>query len=100
MIDVSLGAAVCYANSNYMKTFFSVTSHDARRSDLDTYHADGGIKDFRITPGLVVHLSPHWHVAAGLQYRRLVGDAEDSPVVDDRGSEDQWIGGIGVAYSW
>ncbi len=100
MVDVTLGAGLCYANSNYMDTFFGVSRHDARRSGLDTYNAGAGIKDFRITPGMVVHLSPHWHIAAGVQYRRLVGDAADSPVVDDRGSADQWFGGIGVAYSW
>ncbi len=100
MFDVSLGAAVCYANSNYMDTFFGVHGHDARRSGLHRYDAGAGIKDFRINPAIVMHLSPHWHVAAGLMYKRLVGDAEDSPVVDDRGSADQWIGGVGVAYSW
>ena len=100
MFDVTLGGAVCYANSNYMDTFFGVSGHDARRSGLHTYRAGAGIKDFRINPGIVMHLSPHWHVAAGVQYRRLVGDAEDSPVVDDRGSADQWIGGLGLAYSW
>ncbi len=100
MFDFTLGGAVCYANSNYMDTFFGVSGHDARRSGLHTYRAGAGIKDFRINPGIVMHIGAHWHLAAGVQYKRLVGDAEDSPVVDDRGDANQWLGGIGLAYSW
>jgi outer membrane scaffolding protein for murein synthesis (MipA/OmpV family) len=34
------------------------------------------------------------------QYSRLVGDFRRSPIVDDRGSPNQWLGAIGLAYSW
>ena len=35
-----------------------------------------------------------------LRYTRLVGDAEDSPVVDDEGDENQFFGGVLVKYSF
>ena len=47
-----------------------------------------------------MHLSQHWHLAAGVRYERIVGDAEDSPVVAIAGSANQWIAGLGVAFSW
>ena len=35
-----------------------------------------------------------------IRYDRLVGDAEDSPIVDDGGSRDQFTGGVSVAYQF
>jgi MipA family protein len=37
---------------------------------------------------------------AGLKYSRLFDHAGDSPIVDDRGSENQLFGGVGIAYMW
>jgi len=100
MFDVGLGTALVYASENYMETYFGVTQKDSNRSGLPAFDADSGVKDFRIYPMLVMHLNTNWHIGAGVQYRRLLTDADDSPVVDKRGSSNQWIGGIGLAYSW
>jgi outer membrane protein len=100
MFDVVLGIGFQYADSDYMNTYFGVSPTDSSLSGLPIYDADGGTCNFRIFPGVVMHLSPKWHLAAGVRYQRLVGDAEDSPVVKDAGSADQFIAGLGVAYSW
>jgi outer membrane scaffolding protein for murein synthesis (MipA/OmpV family) len=42
----------------------------------------------------------NWHIAAGVKYFYLMDDAKDSPVTDDEGNANQWIAGVGVAYSW
>ena len=34
-----------------------------------------------------MHLSPKWHIASGVRYQTLMGDAANSPVVAGRGSE-------------
>jgi outer membrane protein len=99
-IDVSLGVGATYADEDYMETYFGVSPSDADRTALPVFEADGGIKDVRILPAVVVHLSEFWHVGVGARYQRLLGDAEDSPVVDDRGSADQFMAGLAVAYSW
>ena len=49
---------------------------------------------------VIVSLSQNWHLAGGVIYSRLVGDAADSPVVKDRGSENQFFAGAGVVYAW
>jgi len=55
-----------------------------------------------VTPGVVVHLSMNWHVAAGLKYFYLLDDAKDSPIEYEynKGDANQWIAGAGVAYFW
>lgn len=101
MIDIAIGGGICYADENYMETYFGVTQVNSDRTGLPVFEADSGFKDFRVNPAVVVHLSTDWHVAAGLQYRYMLGDAHDSPVVKDRGCPNsQWIMGVGVAYSW
>ena len=36
----------------------------------------------------------------GIRYKFLLGDAPDSPVVDVRGSNKQFLAGLGLLYSW
>ncbi len=83
-----------------MSSFFDVTSADAARSGLQAFDADDGFKDVTAFLALVYHFNPNWHVATGLRFQRLVSDAADSPIVDTRGSANQFVAGIGLAYSW
>ena len=100
MFDGVLGASFQFADNKYMNTYFGVSPTDSALSGLPIYQARGGAANFRIFPGVVMHLSPHWHLATGVRYERLVKNAKDSPVVSTVGSPDQWIAGMGVAYSW
>ena len=96
--DMKLGAHVTWADDDYMDTYFDVSNSDAARSGLSRYDADAGFKD--VTGTLFVHFTPgqKWGLAAFGKYSRLLGDAEDSPVVSDEGDENQWAGGVAVTY--
>ena len=48
----------------------------------------------------VYSLSREWNLVFAVTYTRLLGDAADSPVVDDEGSENQFMGGILVTYTF
>jgi outer membrane protein len=99
-VDVTFGGGITYADGNYMETYFGVDQENADRTGLSVYEADSGLLMARVNAGAVLHLSMSWHLAAGVQYRPLLDDAADSPIVDDRGSKSQWIYGLGAAYSW
>jgi outer membrane scaffolding protein for murein synthesis (MipA/OmpV family) len=77
-----------------------VDSIDAATTGLPRFDADSGFRDVNIPAAIVFHYSVNWHFAAGVKYFRLLDDASDSPVTDDKGSEDQVFAGLGVAYSW
>ena len=98
----ALGLAVAgtYGSSDYLDTYFSVTAEGANASGLPIFDADGGIRDVRATAAFVQSLSPSWHVGAGVLYGRLVGDVADSPIVDDVGSANQVVFGVGAIYAW
>lgn len=99
-LEMGVGLATSYGNSDYMSTFFGIDSRDSVRSGLPAFDIDAGFRDVRFTTVLITSVSPQWHIGAGLLYSRLVDDTADSPVVDDRGSVDQFVFGAGLAYSW
>ena len=98
-LTLSIGASVTYGSSDYMQTYFGVDSDNAARSGLSQFNADSGLRDVRIPLMAIYSLSPNWHLAGGLVYSRLLGDASESPIVDDRGSSNQLFAGLGVAYA-
>lgn len=98
--EVGLAVASSYGSEDYMSTFFGIGSSAAARSGLSTYDAGDGLRDARVTVMVIQSLSEHWHVGAGILFSRLLSEAADSPIVDDRGSANQILGGIGFVYSW
>lgn len=96
----SIGVGATYGSENYNDTYFSVNASNVGTSGLPFFNAGSGMRDVRISPTLVLSLSPKWHIGAGLVISKLVGDAADSPTVDTRGSTTHLIGGIGVIYAW
>jgi outer membrane protein len=97
---IHLGAGLSYASDDYMDTYYSVDTTDNALSGLPLYEASSGMHDYRVSFGLMQHLTPNWHLGIGARYQRLVGDAQDSPVVDLRGDKNQWIYGVGLGYAW
>ncbi len=99
-IDLTLGASGTYANTQYMTTYFGVNKNNVGSSGLPFFAPVGCAENWSVSPAMVFHLSEDWHVGAGVLYRRLVGEAAESPVVSLRGSRNQWVGGAAVAYSF
>lgn len=97
---LTFGASATYADDDYMDTFFSVDENNSLRSGLNTYKADGGLKDVGATVSAFYNMSKNWGVMSIIGYKRLLGDAKDSPIVDKRGSADQWVMGALITYSW
>ena len=99
-LTLSIGTTLTYGSEDYMQTYFGVDADNAARSGLRQFAADGGVRDIRVPIMVLWSLSPKWHLTGGLVYSRLLGDAADSPVTDDRGTEDQVFVGVGLAYAW
>jgi MipA family protein len=98
--DLGFRFAMEYANNDYMSSYFDVTPTESARTGLRAFNADSGFKDIQTALMGMYHLSETWHLAGAFVYGRLFGDAEDSPVVDDRGDANQLYGGLSVIHSW
>ena len=89
-----------WADDNYTESFFGITALQARRSGLRQYQAEGGFKDVGLSFGLDYSLTDHWGLSGLLGFKRLLGDAADSPLVEDEGSADQFSAGLLLSYKF
>jgi outer membrane protein len=87
-----------YAGDRYNRTYFGIDADNAARSGFAQYDADGGIKDIGFSVNGSYQWTEHWGVNGMIGVTQLVGDAADSPIVDDAGSATQGIAALGVSY--
>ncbi|WP_245410925.1 MipA/OmpV family protein [Microvirga flavescens] len=98
---VSIGPRLSFGDSSFMKTYFGVTPYEASLNGIVTpYKPSGGITSVGATAGLTYNWSDRWSTTTFVTYKRLVGDAADSPVVKRFGSENQIGVGLTVSYSF
>lgn len=99
-LDVGLTVASTWASGAYMGTYFNVSPTEAARTGFDAYDADADFKDVgvRVKLGWRGDNWGGWKLFGSFAYFRMLGDAEDSPVVDTAGDADQFFGGIAVGY--
>jgi outer membrane scaffolding protein for murein synthesis (MipA/OmpV family) len=101
-VGASLGAD--FVSNRFADYYFSISPADAVVSGLPAFNADGGMKSWKV--GLLANYSLSGDLRRGLSifgtggYSRLVGDFKRSPIVSDRGSASQWLGALGLAYSF
>ena len=94
---MTYGVSTTYASDNYMETYFQVDAGNRGTSTLPNYNADGGFKDVGLNVAADYSFNAKWSVVGNLGYKYLLGDAADSPIVDDEGSEGQFfLGAMGV----
>ena len=103
-LKLKLGPRLSFADSEYMSTYFGVSSGEATASGgrLSAYDAGGGFRDVGLQFGAEYAWSDRITLYGDAGYRRLVGDAADSPIVKRAGSENQFTAGLGLTYrfSW
>lgn len=87
-----------YASTNYMTTYFSVNNQNRGSSTLPDFNASSGFKDVGGGGLLQYNLNEKWGILAAFKYSRLLGDAEKSPVVKQRGDANQYITGVAANY--
>ncbi|MCR5880816.1 MipA/OmpV family protein [Phenylobacterium sp. J367] len=96
----SIGPRFSWADKDYTETYFAVTPQDAARSPLGVaaYAPDGATRSVGLVSSVEYRVQPRWSLTGSLEYRRLLGDAADSPIVEDLGSSDQFSATVGVRY--
>ena len=90
-------AGATYASDDYMSEFFGVNAVQSANSGLPVFGADAGIKSVTLSLSSGFDIDETWVIGARIIYSRLVGDAADSPIVDQRGSENQITLGVGLS---
>jgi MipA family protein len=95
-----LSVDTTWADDNYMSSYFGVNGSNAARSGLHQFHASEGLKDAGVTVSYSYAFGERWGVTVLGRYDRLLNDAADSPIVDDRGDPNQFIVGLLVNFTF
>ena len=104
---VGIALSADYVGKKFGRYYFDVTPAQAIASGLPAYGNAGSKSGFRrananITGGysLSGDIRRGWTIFALGGYSRMLGRYADSPVVAIAGSKDQWIGALGVGYTF
>lgn len=95
---IGFGPSATWADSDFMKSYFGVTAAQATASGMRAYAPSSGFKDVGVAANAVHPLGGNWALTGFGGYKRLIGDAADSPLVKDRGTPNQFRVGFGVSY--
>jgi MipA family protein len=93
----SVSGFLNYQSQDYMDAYFSIDANNAARSGLRPYQADSGFNSFSLGSQLLYSLDSNWGLVGVLNYTRFIGDAADSPIID-QGNANQLLGVAGVTY--
>ena len=90
-------AGVTWVDGEYMGSFFGVNAEQSANSGLPEYDPDAGIQSVDAGILAIYLMNKRWSVQSFVNYSRLVGDAEDSPIVEE---ENQFTAAVGIAYTF
>jgi len=99
-VFVGLGVGATWASSTYMQRYYGITPAAGAASGLPSYTPGAGIRQVYAWPALMVKLNENWYLGGGAYYQRLTDGASNSPIIEQRGSSNQWTYGLGAAYAW
>ncbi|WP_316862065.1 MipA/OmpV family protein [uncultured Cohaesibacter sp.] len=81
---IGAGVSATWADDQYMEEYFGVSSAQSLRSGLPTYEAKAGFKRVDFTASATYQITDHWLVRGEAGVGQLLGDAADSPIVQDK----------------
>lgn len=104
-IAASVSVNAEYGDSKFTDYYYSVTPAGSVASGLPVFKASSGFTDVGARLLLGYDLDGNLQngglalvVVGG--YTRMLGDAKRSPLVSIRGSADQWLGAVGLGYTF
>ncbi|MFZ9394966.1 MAG: MipA/OmpV family protein [Erythrobacter sp.] len=100
---ISLSAGAQYVDGDFADYYYSVTPAQSAASGLPVFDADGGWHRAGMTLAMGFDASGDFRdggliFGGAVGYRRMLGDAADTPFTSLRGNADQFTGIFGVAY--
>ncbi|TRD11851.1 MipA/OmpV family protein [Erythrobacter insulae] len=102
---VQIIGSASFVDDSFADYYYTVTPAQSAATGLPEYTADGGLNSIGATAIATIDLDGNV-LNGGLNvfmvggYSRLMGDAANTPFTNQRGSADQFIGGIGLGYTF
>lgn len=100
-MTLSAGPRMTFSDSDEMMKKYGVTAaEDAANSHVSAYNPDGGLESVGFNVALRYELTPDVTLTIYDRFDHLVGDAADSPITRQLGSDNQNTVGVGLSYSF
>lgn len=99
-VILSLGPRATLVSDDYNQAYFGVDAGQSARSGLQPYSPDGGLLSYGAGAVTIVPITQTVSTTLFVSYERLSGDAADSPLVQERGSENQGVAGVALTYKF
>ncbi|WP_420142676.1 MipA/OmpV family protein [Sphingomonas sp.] len=96
-VFADIDGQISWADGHYMRTYFGITPDEAARTGLRATRPGDGLRDVGAGVTAGFQFSRRWGVLGRIGATRYVGDARDSPIVED-GSRTQITGGVGLTF--
>lgn len=101
---VALSGSASITGDRYARTYFGVTPSGAAASGLPVFTPNGGMKNFRVSllggKSLSGDIRHGFAIFGAASYERLLNDFARSPIVSIAGSRSQWVGALGIGYTF
>ncbi|RXZ30649.1 MipA/OmpV family protein [Sphingomonas desiccabilis] len=101
---VSVFVSAERAERGYARSYFGINPQQSEDSGLPVFNARGGWKNWTLGGAGAVSLTGDLRnglqAFGGVVYRRMLNDFAQSPVTRIAGDRDQWLGSVGLAYSF
>lgn len=100
-IDMNLGVGAWYGDKDANNSAVGINAGNRGTSGLPDFVADAGINQYFVNLGGVMYLNREWALVGGLKYAHVPAGGDkpgSSPMIEDRGDNDMWVGGVGVIY--
>ena len=104
-MTLQVQASAEFVDDSFADYYFTVSPTQAAASGLPQFRADGGLNRVGTTAILAYDLDRNplnggWSLTGVGGYSRLVGDSADTPYTAIRGDANQFILGLGVAFTF
>ncbi|PPD16207.1 MAG: hypothetical protein CTY25_02045 [Methylobacterium sp.] len=95
---VSIGPRVTLAGRDFTQTYLGVNAAQSARSGLPQFRAGDGILSYGLHAQVTYQWTPRFETSLFVEATRLAGDAARSPLIRQRGSENQVT--VGTSLRW
>lgn len=99
-IFYAFGPRATFADSNYNNAYFGITQAQSTNSGLSRYSAGSGLISYGLGSLVSLPVSDSVSVSAFGGYDRLGSEVANSPLIKQRGSENQFVSGLSVSYQF
>jgi outer membrane scaffolding protein for murein synthesis (MipA/OmpV family) len=96
----SFGPHIKFGDQKLVNAYWGISPEQSERTGLAQYHGDAGITAYGVTAFALMPLSKTASLSLIAGYDRLAPPVTNSPLVRERGSENQGICGLFVSYGF